>query len=298
MGRRQKTYTLIIAPNTPHRVKQFRISLTQIYTVLFSVAVVSFLSVFAFFRYMDTTTKLSSFEQLIFSHNRLKEENLQYKERTLQLAEKLANLEIVAKNISRLTGIELDSPSTGGIGGFTGDRSGAKDRLSLKPDLLDNLNQKSKNLETQVLVLKDNALEQNLFLSSMPTAWPVRGYLGSAFGFRPDPVSGHREFHEGLDICAPIGTQVQAPADGVVVFAGAQRGYGYTIVISHKYGITTRYAHLSAFNIKVGQRTKKHDIIGYIGNTGRTTGPHLHFEVLIENRPVNPARFLTENSDS
>jgi len=298
MGRRQKTYTLLIAPSTPHRVKQFRISLNQIYIVLFSAIVVSFLCVFALFRYMDTTTKLSAFEQLIFSNNRLKEENLQYKERTLQLAEKLANLEIVAKNISRLTGIGLDSPSTGGIGGFTGSRMESKDRLDLRPDMIDGLNRKSKDLESRVFQLKDMAMEQNLFLSSMPTAWPVRGYIGSAFGFRPDPVSGNREFHEGLDICAPIGTQVQAPADGVVVFAGAQRGFGYTIVVSHKYGITTRYAHLSSFAVRVGQRIRKSDILGYVGNTGKSTGAHLHFEVLMENKPVNPLRFLTENSNS
>jgi murein DD-endopeptidase MepM/ murein hydrolase activator NlpD len=160
------------------------------------------------------------------------------------------------------------------------------------------LSKKTASVQSEVIHLKDVALEQNLFLSSLPTSWPVRGYIGSPFGMRTDPISGGREFHEGIDISAPYGCQVNSPADGVVIFAGVQRGYGYCIVVAHKYGITTRYAHLSGFSVKTGQRVKKNEILGFIGNTGKATGPHLHFEVHVNGQPVNPLRFLSGSSNS
>ena len=122
----------------------------------------------------------------------------------------------------------------------------------------------------------------------------MRGYLSAAFGNRIDPFTGQRDFHPGLDISTPIGTRIQSPADGVVVSAAAKGAYGNAVVIDHGYGIVTRYGHLSGFNVKPGQRVRRGDIIGFVGSTGRSTGPHLHYEVWVRDQAQNPIQFILD----
>jgi Peptidase family M23 len=129
--------------------------------------------------------------------------------------------------------------------------------------------------------------------ASIPSLWPVRGEVTAGFGERMDPFSGEGSFHPGLDIAAPRGTPVEAAGDGIVLNAGrGEAGYGNEIVIDHGSGITTCYAHLSKIFVVVGQEVKKGEVIGEVGITGRTTGPHLHYEVRVHQTPVNPERFL------
>jgi len=291
---KERYYTLIIAPNNPNRIKQFRISQRQIYTVLFSVILFVLTLASGILHYLYTTGKLRNYHQILASQSQLQDENLAYKEQTRQLAEKVSNLEMMAKNIGRLTGIDLSNPqsATGGIGGFTPQNWAQNDLNSKNLEFLQKLNEHTDLVEQDVIRLKDMVFTQNLFLSSIPTDWPVRGYIGSAFGYRPDPITGHRAFHKGVDISAPYGAKIIAPADGVIFFAGAQHGYGYVVKIAHKYGISTCYGHLSSYNFKSGQRIKKNDVIGYIGSTGKATGPHLHYEIRLNNSPINPIRFL------
>jgi murein DD-endopeptidase MepM/ murein hydrolase activator NlpD len=131
--------------------------------------------------------------------------------------------------------------------------------------------------------------------SSVPAAWPVRGEITGGFGERMDPLSGEGEFHSGLDISARYGTEVAATGDGLVLAAERQSGYGNEILIDHGNGITTKYGHLSKIFVLVGQEVKVGEPIGAVGLTGRTTGPHLHYEVLIHNTPVNPAKYLRKS---
>lgn len=294
MESRDRSFTLIIAPNHPSKIKQFRISMRQLYSLLTVLLVLGLSFCYGFWQYLNAKSKLSSLETILSQNNRLQEENLDYTEKTRQLTEKVSHIEIMAKNISRLTGIDLDSPlsHTGGVGGSNRDNYNRDETGARNMDMLQSLNQKTDLVENQILHLKDVALEQSLFLSSLPTSWPARGYISSYFGHRPDPLTGVREFHPGIDISAPYGAKVIAPADGIVIFAGAQRNYGYTLVIAHKYGITTRYAHLASYSARPGQRIKRDDVLGFVGSTGRVTGPHLHFEIVMESRSVNPLRFL------
>jgi murein DD-endopeptidase MepM/ murein hydrolase activator NlpD len=125
-----------------------------------------------------------------------------------------------------------------------------------------------------------------------PNRWPIRGHVGSTFGSRTDPFEGGSEMHYGLDIEAPLGAQVSAPASGVVKVAQRESEYGNLIVIDHGNGLTTRFAHLRGFAIKVGQNVTKGQLIGWVGMTGRTTGPHLHYEVRQDDRPINPRAYL------
>ena len=133
-----------------------------------------------------------------------------------------------------------------------------------------------------------------MLLASTPSVWPVRGYLSAGFGNRLDPFTGLRDFHPGIDISTPIGTKVQAPADGVVVFCGLKGGYGNAIMIDHGYGVVTRYGHLDAFNVKPGQRVRRGDVIAFVGNTGRSTAPHLHYEVWVNDQTQNPIQYILD----
>lgn len=129
-----------------------------------------------------------------------------------------------------------------------------------------------------------------------PSIWPVLGHITDGFGERMDPFSGEGAFHTGVDIATEYGAPVHAAADGVVIIADNHSGYGRLVVIDHGFGVTTWYAHLSAFAAVAGSRVKRGQLIGYTGISGRSTGPHVHYEVRLNNAPVNPWRYLRTSS--
>lgn len=130
-------------------------------------------------------------------------------------------------------------------------------------------------------------------LAGIPQVSPANDdFISSGFGYRSDPFTGGAAFHAGLDFKGPIGTPIYAAAEGIVRFAGVKQGYGNCLEIDHGNGLITRYAHMSRFGARVGQQVAAGNVIGAIGSTGRSTGPHLHFEVRINDRPVNPRPFL------
>lgn len=127
----------------------------------------------------------------------------------------------------------------------------------------------------------------------IPSIWPVVGSLRSGVGMRGNPFGGSStEFHKGQDIAAPMGTPVSATADGTIIIAGWQRGYGWVVYIDHGNGITTRYGHLSRIDVELGQTIRRGEQLGLVGSTGRSTGPHLHYEVRINGQPVSPLLYL------
>ncbi len=134
--------------------------------------------------------------------------------------------------------------------------------------------------------------KQREILASTPSIWPAQGLVTSEFGYRTSPFTGQREFHQGIDISAPEGTPIYAPANGRVTYTGKDGGYGITLVIDHGRGIKTRYAHLQRHLVYKKDEIFRGQLIGYVGNTGRSTGPHLHYEVRINNIPVDPKRYI------
>jgi murein DD-endopeptidase MepM/ murein hydrolase activator NlpD len=129
-------------------------------------------------------------------------------------------------------------------------------------------------------------------LADAPSLWPVEGRVASGFGVREDPINGEGAFHTGIDIDAPFGTPVRAAGDGTVSSAGMAAGYGREVVLDHSHGVETIYAHLSAFAVMAGQHVTQGEVIGYVGQSGRATGPHLHYEVRVHDVPVNPHKYL------
>ncbi len=134
--------------------------------------------------------------------------------------------------------------------------------------------------------------DQRSLLAAKPQGWPVKGWVTSNFGIRRDPFNGHRKLHEGLDIAARTGTAVTATADGIVSSVRTEPGYGKMVVIDHGYGYRTYYGHNSKNFVKVGQRVRRGERIAAVGNTGRSTGSHVHYEVRLNGVPVNPKKYL------
>jgi len=138
-------------------------------------------------------------------------------------------------------------------------------------------------------------IQMDLYLSNFPTLWPVSGKISSGFGWRRGPFGGGSEHHDGIDIPARTGTHIHAAGGGTVTFSGWRNGHGNTVIIDHGDGMSTLYAHNSRNIVTVGQRVSRGDVIAHVGSTGRSTGPHLHFEVHVNGRPVNPRPFMHEH---
>lgn len=138
----------------------------------------------------------------------------------------------------------------------------------------------------------DGLLERKAKLDRTPSLLPVNGFLARGFGIKPDPFTGQERLHSGVDLATSIGTPVHAPADGIVLSAGYQPQYGNIITIDHGDGVQTCYGHLSRFAVKAKMRIHRGDVIGYVGNTGYSTGPHVHYEVHVNGKPVNPMNYI------
>ncbi len=149
-------------------------------------------------------------------------------------------------------------------------------------------------LEARLSNVRQGIERQEKLAAATPSIWPAKGWLTGRFGGRSDPFTGQSAFHQGLDISASKGQPVYATADGRVESAAYASEYGNLIVLQHDFGITTRYGHLSGFNVKAGQTVHRGDVIGYVGSTGRSTGAHLHYEILANGKLLNPLQLLTQ----
>ncbi len=159
--------------------------------------------------------------------------------------------------------------------------------------MLDDMSRVLDDRSDKLGVLDSFFMDDRLARKTIPTTMPVNGgYYSSNYGYRLDPISGHSEFHTGVDIVAPVGTQVMAAAGGVVSASTFMPEYGNVVDVDHDNGLTSRYAHLSKRLVKAGDVVMKGQLIALVGNTGRTTGPHLHFEVREKGIPLNPNKFL------
>lgn len=152
-------------------------------------------------------------------------------------------------------------------------------------------------LETQSVEELYEVLKGREFqLASTPSILPAKGWVTSHFGYRIDPFTGRRALHKGLDVVARRGTPIIAPADGVVSFAGRYGSYGNTVMVFHGYGISTLYAHAEDIVVRVGQQVKRGDVLSTVGTTGRSTAPHLHYEVIVHGVKVDPRKFVLDRS--
>ncbi len=287
-------YTLIVVPHAKARFRKFQVSVRLTKWVLAAFGVMGLILAGILAHYSWIAVEVAEVRRLRVENLALAAKARAYEDNAGQLQAKVLQLQTVVTKLGLMAGVEERVPDAalGGIGGLSRDET-----LPPSVDIASTL----ENLDSTVSELSDksNRLEtyfrdQKELLASTPSIWPLRGYLSAGFGNRPDPFTGRRDFHPGIDISVPRGTKVQTPADGVVVFVGPRAGYGNAIMIDHGFGVVTRYGHLDGLNVRPGQRVKRGDVIAFSGNTGRSTAPHLHYEVWVNDQMRNPIEFIID----
>ncbi len=239
----------------------------------------------------------------------LKEENAQLRSQILLVQEKVAHISATLDRVERFDAklrtavTQLQDPernlAIGPVGQddpttVPGPVPAAQENLAALPGRLRSLETEASRQEASLRELQEYFDDQKSLLASTPSIWPARGWVTSDFGLRLDPYSADREMHGGMDIASQHGQAVVAPSDGTVVFNGTEGGYGKVLVIDHGYGVKTRYGHLSEVFVNLGERVKRGQKVAAVGNTGRSTGPHLHYEVRVNGIAENPRKFILD----
>jgi murein DD-endopeptidase MepM/ murein hydrolase activator NlpD len=281
--------TIIFVPHARAKFRKLKVSHRLLFSIISLVTSSLCLSTFFSVQYFTSLSQTHELSKLRRENKELQVANEQFSGSVESLRTQLRTVEDRTRKLAIIAGITtLDESSQGGSGGVRGDDAAA---IPYRDDV-DKMSFRSKSLNTDLNVLEQKFVAQSHLLSSTPSIAPVRGILTDGFGGRSDPFTGEAGQHNAVDISSAVGQPVRAPADGIVIKAEWANGYGNVIYISHGYGYSTRYGHLASYNARAGQRVKRGDVIGYVGSTGRSTGPHLHYEVRVNNNPVNPLEYI------
>ncbi len=281
--------TIIFVPHARAKFRKLKVSHRLLFSIISLVSTSLCLSTFFSVQYFTSLSQTHELSKLRNENKELQSANEQFGQSVENLRTQLRTVEDRTRKLAIIAGITtLDEASQGGSGGLR------NDELAANPyrDDVDKMSFRSHNLNKDLNILEQKFTAQSHLLSSTPSIAPVRGILTDGFGGRSDPFTGERGQHGAVDISSVVGQPIRSPADGIVVKAEWANGYGNVIFISHGYGYSTRYGHLSSFATRPGQRIKRGDVIGYVGSTGRSTGPHLHYEVRVNNNPVNPLEYI------
>ncbi|MBE9546972.1 MAG: M23 family metallopeptidase [Proteobacteria bacterium] len=290
-------YTLLIVPQKKSSVKKINASSTLIKFVSISVIVAIFsLAYFSYdyIRIKRETVELADLKRLTV----VQKKQIDLLARKIgEFEERIADLKQFDKKIRIMTNLRssYDNGQVLGVGGpipEEGDMGSKEVLIGNIRKNIDRLLEDATSQEKSFTELLEFLGKQRSVLASTPSIWPVIGWVTSEFGYRISAFTGKREFHRGIDIAAKIGKEIVAPADGIVASMQKKPGMGNMVKIDHRNGITTYYGHLTKATVRKGKRVKRGDIIGYLGNSGRSTGPHLHYGVFLNGVPVNPRRYL------
>ncbi|HEX8354776.1 MAG TPA: M23 family metallopeptidase [Pyrinomonadaceae bacterium] len=285
MNRDERFYAFIVSKTSRSRSYVRRFSVHKRW-VKASALVVTFLFCAAAYGVYGLTREAIHL-RIEEENNRLRLENERQRQKLRKLENRVEAIETDARRLSEMSGV---SPEQGAEEG-TSEHGAGGPALELDPAAVERLESRAARLETDLRVYEAALRER----ARVPSIWPVAGESTDSFGVRGNPFGGGgAEFHPGQDIAAPRGTPVHAPAEGRVVQAGWQNGYGQLVVVDHGNGLTTRYGHLSKIEVTAGQELRRGDRLGQVGSTGRSTGPHLHYEVRVGELPVSPRHYLPE----
>jgi len=301
--KKKEYFTFMFLPGPNERVRTLSISKSALKTVFLSFTAVLAFSLYLIYEYNDVKDKVWELQSV---REELMQQKAQVQSFALNLLDYKRQMFLLRDLDTKLRRVVSLGPRDKaqqvlGIGGP--DELGLQNLATMgekkQEEALKEMHQELSQLkgaasrqETSLQMLIEYFEDKRSLFASTPSVWPVRGWVTSPFGNRTSPFSGILKFHEGIDIAAQTGTPVMAPADGVVIKAGFSTGYGNMVELSHGYGIKTVYGHNSRLNVKAGQRVKRGEIISFIGDTGSSTGPHLHYEVRMNGLPVNPVRYM------
>ncbi len=327
-----KSYTILLVPDRDAKVKKIRLEHRMLVRVAVCAALVALALIGALAHYFTVVGKVAENELIRAENLELQNRWREAEQKFAHINDELDRVKRLNANLRHITSLNdpdrklnmpqpepgqaapefvgggiATEPATSGMGPI-GKIAGGEGRMIADGDAkavaaeqdqdllksLDNLDKKVKAQEQEARALKSYFEDQQALLASAPSIWPVRGWVTSDFSVRLDPYTGERVMHEGIDVAASSGTPVRAPADGTVVFSGLEGGYGHVLVIDHGYGLKTRYGHLLRIDVKVGEKVKRGQFVAAVGNTGRSTGPHLHYEVRVNGVADNPRKFILE----
>ena len=256
---------------------------------LAAVACLSFALVSDWLRLRDLTREASTFQQQIYEQRATIDS---FNTRIAEVRREMAGWRDLHARIWEPFGPErAPGGRDKGIGGGTPTTDAASGKLS-PADELNRLTEAVKEQTERLLALDRLMSRAGKAVAALPSRWPVRGAVNSEFGNRNSPWNPGIEFHSGIDIRAERGTPIYAPANGSVVLAGTHQEYGNAIILDHGQDVRSLYGHLSKLNVQPGQRVERGALVGWTGNTGRSSGPHLHYEILVRGQAVNPRAYL------
>ena len=295
-------YSILFFPIKASKVKKIKVS--PFLARLMVVSLIMGVTALGFVIYDYTNIKLNSADlNSVLEENRLQKIHIQsFANKIDSLESQIARLKQFDKKLRVIANLEKPGTTdqTLGIGGSLGKDHNSYTVFERKQDMLikrmhsdlEQLSAETSLQEHSLQELYEFLQDQRSLLASTPSLWPTRGWVTSGFGYRKSPFTGLKEFHKGIDIATRMHTPIIAPADGIVTYVGREGGFGKLMVVNHGYGIVTRYAHLSKSFKKARQKVKRGEKIAAVGNTGRSTGPHLHYEIRVSGVPVNPKNYL------
>ncbi len=318
-----KKLTIMIIPDGINATRQVRVP-----RALFKVAMLLGLGAFGvggffFFDYMQLRALRTNYQTVANENDGLKGEARVLMQNLEEVKRSLRRVQDYTSKLGELTMLKVQKVSKKtGIGPLTSEEYAAAtqmqpeappvssasdyvpaginmDNLVFRPvfDRLNSIGTDANNHAFELQHLLSTLSQQKALLSSIPTFSPVDGWITSGFGRRVSPFTGEKGVHQGIDIAAPVGTPILAPADGVVIFTGAKAGFGNFIMIAHGYGVVTRYGHNLQNMVQPGQKVTRGEQIGTVGMTGRTTGPHCHYEIVVNGKVENPQKFILDMAD-
>lgn len=300
---KKKQYTLMIIPSSNSQVRKFVVSEKIVKGAVVLTGLISMALLFFLLDYGRTRGKISELKEL---RTEVKEQRV----KVTRLAQSLVDLD---NGMSRLrkfegklrTAFDLDhdyysQESLTGVGGGEQSLSAMLNSMDARQkEFITQVDRDLDRLKNEVMIQEQGFNELIVFLedqksvlASIPSIMPTKGWLTSGFKRRRDPFTGRMTWHRGLDVSTNVGTPVVAPADGVVTYSGQKVDFGKIVTIDHGNGYKTRYGHNSKLLARRGQRVKRGQVIAFVGNTGRSTGPHLHYEVIRNGVPVNPTDYV------
>lgn len=302
-------FCVLVLGRSGKTVKQLQCSRTTLIGATVVAAITLTVTLYGLFNYFALQRRLADNHKLEQQLAQQSEEVLQYQKQIQSFAsqineikERIVQLNKFEKKIRVIANIDQPGHHDAlfGVGGSTPE--------DLNPDietsqqhiqLIKAMHNRAEELKEATAKQQDNFTsllnqleDRKNLLAHTPTIRPADGWVASTFGYRQSPFTGQREFHKGMDIANRLGTAIKATADGVVTYASEKGSLGMALIIDHGHGVTTRYGHLEKITCKPGERVHRGEVIAAMGNTGRSTGPHLHYEVRLNGVPVNPAKYI------
>jgi murein DD-endopeptidase MepM/ murein hydrolase activator NlpD len=296
--RREKHFSVLIIPHNKGKIFKRKISATFLYLLSFSFVLLVLVNLFFSFDFFGEALDRAKMSQLEKENKYLENRLVDLNSVISKLKGEMANLMEKDENVRMIFGLpEVDAQLREvGVGGpmpsqFSNPSLTVKQIQEAEIEL-DKLLRQSRFERESFDQIYSNLHERKKILDHTPSIRPTKGYISRGFGIRIDPFTGRRQPHLGIDLATDIGTPVYATADGKVSFVGRDPGLGKMIRINHLSDYTTVYAHLSHVEVKRGEYVKRGEVIGAVGNTGYSTGPHLHYEVRFQGQPKNPLNYI------